>query len=389
MYGPLCILLATAFATSDAKPGDVGTPEYEKAAQLVKQLGDAKFAVREAAGKQLVEMEFGAVPALKEGTKSNDEEIRVRCESLLPKAKAAGWNRRSVPYLADADGKKAHELPLLAEWEKLTGKPDVATRKLFAEVVGRNGEFLSEAALERKKAQDICAARCKALIEAVKSKKGQSRAEIADVTAVLLLDSLPKSPLNMRSPPSLIELLKNSAATDTLGNAEAGQAFRRLLVGWVTSQPPLSSSSAYARFADLARKTPFPEAVPVLVKLAQSKRPEALSEHLLAIEALGAIGGKEAAAALAEVVPRGKSLLSFGIEDYREGDSALAASLKMHGKKPEDYGMVATGALVPVSGWNETVAFSVYGFRDADSRAKAVARWKEDVVNKKDPKEGK
>jgi hypothetical protein len=389
MHGPLCILLATALATSEAKPGDAGTAEYEKATELVKQLGHPQFALRESAGKRLIEMELAAVQALKEGTKSSDEEIRVRSEGLLPKAKAAGWKRRAAAYLADTESKQTHDLPLSSEWDKLVGQPDAATRKLFAELVERNGEFLADAASDRKKPPDICAARCKTLIDAVKTRKGQSKLEIADVSAVLLLDSLPKSPFNMRSPPSLIEVLKNSVVAETLGNAEAGQAFRRLLAGWANAQPPLTSSSAYARFADLARKSPFPEAVPTLVRLAQSKRSEALAEHLLAIEALGTIGGKDAAAALAEIVPRDKILLSLGKDIYREGDTAMAASLKMHGKKPEDYGMVSIGTPLPVSGWNEVVAYSLYGFRDAEARSKALARWKEEVVSTADPKKSK
>src|SRR5262249_55068794 len=154
--------------------------------------------------------------ALKEGTKSSDEEIRVRSESLLPKAKAAGWKSRAAAYLANADGKQTHDLPLLADWEKLTGKPYTVNRKHFAEGLERNGDFLSEAASDRKKAPEICAARSKAMLDAVKSRKGQSKAELADVSAILLLDALPKSPFNMRSPPLLIELLKNSTVTDTL-----------------------------------------------------------------------------------------------------------------------------------------------------------------------------
>ncbi len=391
MNSTLCLLLITALPTAEMKPGDPGTPEYEKATKLVKQLGHRQFAVREAAGKHLIEMELAAVQALKAGAKSSDEEIRSRCESLLPKAKAAGWKRGSAAYLADADGKQTHDLPFLADWEKLTGKPDAATRKLFAEVVARNGDFLSEAASDRKRAPEICAAQCKALWEALKTpRKRQNRAELADLSAVLFLDALIKSPFNMRSPPLLIELLKNSVVTEALGNEGTGKAFRRLLVGWVESQPPLSSSSAYARFADLARKTPFAEAVPMLIKLARTKRSQYLPERLLAMDALGAIGGKDAAAALAEIVPNDKSMFAGDMwREFRDGDSALAASLKMHGKKPEDFGMVSIGTPLPISGWNETAAFSLYGFRDPKARVKAVTRWKNEVVTKGDPKKGK
>src|SRR4051812_36607789 len=112
----------TAFAAP--KPGKEGTPEFDKAAALVKQLGHPRFAVREAAGMQLLEMGGSAVAALRAGTRSEDEEVRTRCTALLPQAKAAGWKKRAEAYLADADAKEKRDLPLLAEWEKLTGKPD-------------------------------------------------------------------------------------------------------------------------------------------------------------------------------------------------------------------------------------------------------------------------
>jgi hypothetical protein len=51
----VCLLTAlTAFA--GRKPGEDGIPEFAKAAALVKQLGHPRFVVREAAGKQLLEM---------------------------------------------------------------------------------------------------------------------------------------------------------------------------------------------------------------------------------------------------------------------------------------------------------------------------------------------
>src|SRR6476646_10203540 len=118
------VLLSTAIALAGPKPGDDGTPEYLKATALVKQLGHPRYATREAAAKQLIEMGPAAVPALLGGTKATDEEVRNRSSALLPQAKAAEWKRRAEAYLADADGRQKHDLPLLADWEKLVGKPD-------------------------------------------------------------------------------------------------------------------------------------------------------------------------------------------------------------------------------------------------------------------------
>src|SRR5262245_23161836 len=124
MRATLILLVTAGLAIADPKPGDEGTSEFQKASALVKQLGDKRYAVRESAAKQLVEMGPAAVPALTAGTKSEDEEVRNRSVALLPQAKSAAWKRLAASYLADTQGKQKHELPLLDEWEKLIGKPD-------------------------------------------------------------------------------------------------------------------------------------------------------------------------------------------------------------------------------------------------------------------------
>src|SRR3954470_20210542 len=127
------MLLLPVAGLAAPKPGDEGTPEYKTAADLVRQLGDPKFTTREAAAKKLVEMGTAAVPALRAGTTAADEEVRTRAAALLPQAQATGWKRRADAFLADPAGK--HDLPLMDEWEKLTGKPDTGARALYADML--------------------------------------------------------------------------------------------------------------------------------------------------------------------------------------------------------------------------------------------------------------
>src|SRR5829696_9127269 len=100
MRGTILLSLTAAVALAGPKPGDEGTPEHARAAALVKQLGHPRYATREGAAKQLVDMGPAAVPALTAGTKSEDEEVRNRSIALLPQAKAAEWKRRAAGYLA-------------------------------------------------------------------------------------------------------------------------------------------------------------------------------------------------------------------------------------------------------------------------------------------------
>jgi len=386
MRAILILLFATGVAAADPNSGDEGTPQHEKATALVKQLGDKRFANREAAAKRLVEMGPAAVPALTAGTKSEDEEIRNRSISLLPQAKAAEWKRRAAAYLADTEAKQKHDLPLLVEWEKLVGKPDAGARKLFAEMVRMNGEMLDKAT-DRRVAASVCAARCKLVLAQARGTTGQIKAEVGDIAAILFVDTLvpTRSDWSTRAFPA--QLLANPTAVETVGDADTGPAFRRLVVKWMQARDK-NDPTAGQQFALFARKKPFAEAAPILIKLAKEKSNDVFTVRVLAIEALGKVGGKDAAAALADLVPDNTNLFGGGGPDeHRVGDVALAASLTMHGKKLNDFGMRNNfGIGFATAEGEEPISITLHGFANAAARENAVKKWKEEVVDRKDDK---
>jgi hypothetical protein len=388
----LFLLLTAPIVAADPKPGGAGTAEYKKAADLVQQLGHPQYAAREAAAKQLVDMGHAALAALRDGATSDDAEVRARSAALVPRAKAAEWKRRADAYVADAEGKQTHDLPLLADWDKLVGKPDAGTRALFAEVVRTNGDFLEAAAADRKKAAEVCAARCEAVFAKVRAPTGQLKAEPGDLAAVLFVESLSPVQITVRTQAVPAWLLRNPGLAEALDSPKTGPAVRRLVARWaeaLPAKPPVIVQIAYVEFADLARKQPFPEAVPVLAKMAKDKTTRGfLIQRLLAVEALGAVGGKEAAAALAELVPDATVMFRTGgpepdgADGPPFGDQALAASLRLHGKKVEDYGLTRTDhRFVPPFG-KDYIPMAVYGFPDAAVRAKAIKRWRDEVAAK-------
>jgi hypothetical protein len=64
----------------------------DEARKLVGQLGDDSFSVREAASKRLMEIGRPAVPALREGLKNDDPEIRLRARRILDAMKSSVAN---------------------------------------------------------------------------------------------------------------------------------------------------------------------------------------------------------------------------------------------------------------------------------------------------------
>ena len=130
-----------------------------------------------------------ALPALRDGTKSGDEEIRTRCAALIPRVQAAEWKRRADAYLADVDGKQKHDLPLLAEFEKAVGKPDASARQLFADMVRTNGELLELAAVDPKRGRAAHLSRANDLLARLRQRPNPAKVDVADLAAIVLMDT--------------------------------------------------------------------------------------------------------------------------------------------------------------------------------------------------------
>src|SRR5436190_13092418 len=76
-------------ASPDPKTLAVPDADLSKARQLVQQLGSEQFAERERAEETLAKMGRVARAALLEGANTDpSQEVRTRCQSLLPKATA-------------------------------------------------------------------------------------------------------------------------------------------------------------------------------------------------------------------------------------------------------------------------------------------------------------
>jgi hypothetical protein len=376
MHAIVLVLLTAAVALADPE----SRAEHKRATDLVKQLGHPRYAVREAAAKQLLEMGPTAVPALTAGTRADDEEVRNRSVALLPQVKAIQWKRRADAYLADTEGKQKHDLPMLAAWEKLTGRPDPGTRKLFADMVRTNGELL-EAIADPKAKRTLVADRVRTLLAQLKGPKGQIKAEVGDLAAVLFADAItPPRKVDWSNRAFPGQLLANPTWREAIDAKDVGPVLRRLLVKWMDARPAQDYAAAQ-QFASLAQRKPFPEAAPVLIRLAKDKKNDVLGVRMLAVQALGKVGGDEAKAALAELVSDTTSLFGGGgaIEN-RLGDSALAALLTLHGKNLTDYGMTNNfGIGFSTGDGDEMISLTLHGFPNPAARARAVEKWKKEA----------
>jgi len=373
-------------ATLPAGPrlGDEGTPEYQAATELVRRLGDPRFNTREVAAKKLVEMGLSAIPALRTGSKSADEEIRSRSAALLPRAEAVGWKRKADAFLADPTAHR--DLPLLAEWEKLTGKSNAGTRKLYADVLAAAGPLLEQAAADKKAGLTALAARAKSFLAPARTAAVQVEATAGDVAAVLLVQAYLKPPSDTwggddRQDP--LYMLANSATRTALGERDIGRAFGRLLAGWIESRPA-DDYMAGMYFVVLAHRRPFPEADPVLVRLATKHWHTQL--QWMAMDALGQSGSATAVGALTGLL--GDTSVMYGRDNEDAApqvrDCALAALVAANGRDPKAYKLgVYTLACFWFGGPADTVTVRMHSFASAADREAGRKKWRAEATVKK------
>jgi hypothetical protein len=108
--------------------------------------------------------------------------------------------------------------------------------------------------------------------------------------------------------------------------------------------------------------------------------------RLLAIDALGKVGGKEATEALTSLIGDKTQVFGGGPNEYHLGDSALAALIQMKGKKLPDYGLTNNiGIGFASAPGDEPIMLSLHGFNGQDARKKAIEKWKADAA-KDEPK---
>jgi len=383
MRGTLLFLLTVTAAFADSKPGDEGTPEFEAATKLVKQLGAARYATREAAAKQILEMRGAAIPALTAGTSSTDEEIRNRCKSLLPQVKAADWKYRAEAFLADPGGRYKNDPVLFADYEKAVGKLDDGGRKLFAEMLRADLDLLVLAVGRPDEANERLRDRCRTLM--VRDGKGHVPVpgKVGELAILFFLHERQRIPTPWEGNEHPAFQLANPALADGVAAKDIGKALRRIVVRWAERRAP-DDAAAHQFFALSAGKLPIPEAVPLLTRLAKDKKAVMLNVRVPAVWALGRIGTPEAQASLEELMPdRTKVAPGFPTGIITLGDYALAALAEARGKAPSDYGLVTnrTGGPLPLraTAGGVSVTLTLYWFRDDDSQQDGLNKKKHDA----------
>lgn len=222
---PTLIFLGFAFTPCAADP--IPDP-----AALVKQLGSEDFVAREAAEKELQKLGVKAEAALKAGLKSDDPEIRTRCEKLLAAIRAARLGNKDSPV-----------------WQKFkaVAGDDEDAWKLYLRMVGirKRGEMLLAAMDDPKKVVAIYAKECDEIAKALAGPQpnpglpaGGMTAD--DLAALLFLGTLLGEDRKQPDPES--PAVHGRLLQDGLTGATKA-AYARLYAAWAEPRPEYYASS--------------------------------------------------------------------------------------------------------------------------------------------------
>lgn len=361
------VLFAATIAGADPAP----TTEPEKAAELVHQLGSLSFETREHANAALVKLGVAAKPALLDGQKSTDPEVRVRCEKLLVVVLALDFKGRLEAFIADKDGKQKHELAGWQRFRKVVGE-DAPARELFVEMLKTNGELLEDAEARPKEAGNRAAFRCQNLMQTLYSGRGgQTQLTLGDVATLLFVGADPDVTLPVQTRQMTCNFLYQQVFRQALANNARGPHVRKLLGAWMTQS---TGTQLTQQVLSLSMQLDVKEGMDLALKLIKDKD----YAGGMAITAIGKWGTKDHLATLEPLLDDKTALGNFQINNVAGTteirDVALAMMVRLSGQAPKDYGF-------PFVQWhNEQQLFYIpmwMGFADQAKRDAALKKYKD------------
>jgi hypothetical protein len=184
------LVLTLALVTGSAPP----LWADEKAlppAELVRRLGSPAYREREDAAVALGRLGREAVPALRDGLRDPDPEVRRRCEELLPRAQRSDLDIQLDSFVADGPGKLV--LPGWVRFKELAGE-DASARRLFVDLYRSERGVLEQLEKDPKPLAAQVNTRCQQLIQKLGGPRpGDAEPPAGQVTAVLLAAALAAS----------------------------------------------------------------------------------------------------------------------------------------------------------------------------------------------------
>ena len=385
----LAIFLFVAVAMADdPNPASLApTPEQiARAKQLVLQLGSPVYRERDEATRELFKMGrvvLGVIEATIDET--SEPEIRERCEMLKPTIEAADLNARLKAFLADKEGKFAHDLPGWIKFQEITGNT-TGGRELFAELWKNklNANLLAATKLSKEEfAKRVLTRRIDLYNTTMRySPQGQrTPATLADVVTLLFAESYDGVATERQYYYVVTNALNLPNIRTAIVDEKNGAAARKLLIRWMDSRTEMYEVySTMSLSASLnLKEAPIAKYAEKVLELKGATG----YYRMYALTTLARVGGKEHLAIMKkwlkdETVQKVVRFVNNVQQqtDIQVRDVALAMCILATDQKVEDYGFEMLYANA-----NQNVAmkysYNNYSFASDDKRKAAFKKWDE------------
>jgi hypothetical protein len=374
-----CVLMGSGLAV--AAPPDPATTD--KARTLVAQLASPQYRVRERAASELLRLGRGAVVALNEGKKHTDPEVWMRCEQLLPQARALDLEHRIDAFLKDTELKGTHDLPLWKAYSKTVGTTPV-DRALYVDMLRISGHLLEAIEEEPDRITERITQRVQELYQEMFGNPQMAwRGEIvagkyhpAEIAAIMFAMTQPAFK-PVQPDWYLSSVYANGGPfIEKLKNEKEGTAYRKVFFHHVGEKPDENTINQVVWMLSQHR---VPGTAELFVKVLEGKTPLQVYTKAQVIAGLGTVGTKDHVKVIEPFLKDTTQVQPFfagrgGQQgEVKLMDVTLAVTIHMHGKNPKDFGFTQwrtyPGQMIP---------YHMLGFTDEDSRKASFKKWADD-----------
>lgn len=203
--------------------------------RLVEQLGVPSFASREAAVRRLREIGLPALPALLEGAKHRNLEIRYRSKRLLQEVEQIDHERRVAEFDRNPEAADDDLLPGLRRFRQNVGS-DTSSLRLFAEMHRAEPQLYRLSAQGGEPYESRYDQRCGDL--RFDYNQVQRRQKFPErLSAILFLGSDPRLGESDQSASILYSLVHSNEFRSAVGNSTAEAAAHRKILGMWVGRP--------------------------------------------------------------------------------------------------------------------------------------------------------
>lgn len=345
-----------------------------RSAELVKLLGDGRFATREMATTQLIEIGWPAKSSLEAGIVSEDREIRFRSSRILSIIDEMDFQRRLTGFAAGRDDED-NSLP---GWESFRERygGESESRSLFVEMQRAEPDVMRAIAEGPRGVGKKIDARC--LILQQKQRMYREAIGLGSVAAFLFAASEDGVTVDLQSGSAICSFCYQQSFTAALESNDKKNILRKMLGRWVERGEDWTAYQCLS----LAMRYDLKEGLVPAVKVVKNpaNQPYIRQNAVLAIAKLGDESHIELLESLLDDDARcTQQRIKNVTYEAQIRDVALAALLCMTDQDPKEFGFERYQA-------NSTNLFitSTVGFENDAKRQKVFAKWKEFRDSQKD-----